>query len=584
MNLDDKGELREMKRKDSLIRTITAGAVGYLILMIVILSAVWINTSRTLVAGAEAGLIQARNICLYQMDDVLKANEQALATVLQNNENIKVFEYGTENQRAIAAQNMLQILQRAALTSSDVQTLVFYDLVGGNYIAKTEDSLSYNETVLIREAVESINEENPGNMPAEWFYRRIGEKDVAVRMYKNKKRMLGALVEIPAMFEAYAAADNISYTITDGNLNIISQFGSSDVPAREDLDDSFTQKSGWSEGRDYYISGAASARGDFRIFVSLSRRGVYGGFQVLQIILITLVAVAILMLVFMALYTRKEVYAPLSELLGAMKQIENGDQNVRLTEDVDTEEFQQINSNFNRMMDTIVNLRMKSYEERIAFDEATLKYVQLQIKPHFFLNALTTIHSMSFQNRNEEIREYIERLSRNIRYLFKAGLHAVPLSEEIEHARDYIAMQEILYPGCVFDFIDVEPGLEDYPVPQLIVHTILENIYKHAVSVDRLTSILISAKIQQKGIEEMCHITVEDDGDGYPAEFLMEVEAGEVKVREDGHGVGLWNLKKTLSLMYRRDDLMEFSNKEPHGTRVDIWLPRRVKRQSSLWT
>ena len=141
MNLDDKGELREMKRKDSLIRTITAGAVGYLILMIVILSAVWINTSRTLVAGAEAGLIQARNICLYQMDDVLKANEQALATGLQNNENIKVFEYGTENQRAIAAQNMLQILQRAALTSSDVQTLVFYDLVGGNYIAKTEDCI-----------------------------------------------------------------------------------------------------------------------------------------------------------------------------------------------------------------------------------------------------------------------------------------------------------------------------------------------------------------------------------------------------------------------------------------------------------
>ncbi len=573
-----------MTRKDSFIRTISVGAVGYLILMIVILSAVWINTSRTLVAGAEAGLIQARNICLYQMDDVLKANEQALATVLQNNDNIKVFEYGTENQRAIAAQNMLQILQRAAHTSSDVQTLVFYDLVGDNYIAKTEDGLSYNETVLVREAVESINRENPGNMPAEWFYRRIGEKDVAVRMYKNKKRMLGALVEIPAMFEDYAAAENISYTITDGDLNIISQFGSGGAPVREDLSDLFLQKSGWSEGRDYYISGAASTRGDFRIFVSLSRRGVYGGFQVLQIILIALVAVAILMLVFMALYTRKEVYAPLSELLGAMKQIENGDQNVRLTEDADTEEFQQINSNFNRMMDTIVNLRMKSYEERIAFDEATLKYVQLQIKPHFFLNALTTIHSMSFQNRNEEIREYIERLSRNIRYLFKAGLHAVPLSEEIEHARDYIAMQEILYPGCVFDFIDVESGLEDYPVPQLIVHTILENIYKHAVSVDRLTSILISARMQQKGTEEMCHITVEDDGDGFPSEFLREVEAGDVKVREDGHGVGLWNLKKTLSLMYRRDDLMEFSNKEPHGTRVDIWLPRRVKRQSSLWT
>ena len=90
--------------------------------------------------------------------------------------------------------------------------------------------------------------------------------------------------------------------------------------------------------------------------------------------------------------------------------------------------------------------------------------------------------------------------------------------------------------------------------------------------------------MQEKDGEEMCHLIVEDDGEGYPEEFLKEVAAGDVKVKDDGHGVGLWNMKKTLNLMYRREDLMEFSNKEPHGTRVDVWLPRRVKRQSSLWT
>ncbi|MBR3574123.1 MAG: hypothetical protein IKN97_02985 [Lachnospiraceae bacterium] len=67
--------------KDSFIRTISIGVVGYLILMIVILSAVWINTSMTLEDGARAGLVQSRDICLYHMDDVLKANEQALASL-----------------------------------------------------------------------------------------------------------------------------------------------------------------------------------------------------------------------------------------------------------------------------------------------------------------------------------------------------------------------------------------------------------------------------------------------------------------------------------------------------------------------
>ena len=570
-------------KKDSFIRTIAFAAVGYFLLMIIILSAVWWNTSVTLVDGAAATLTQAKDISLYEIDEVFKANEQALATVLQNNDNIKVFEYGTENQRAIAAQNMIQILQRAALTSDDVKTLVFYDLIGDNYIARTVVGMPYEETVNIEKAVKAIEQEYPGNTPSEWFGIRIGEKSYAVRMYKNKKRMIGALVEVSNIFNKSTPSEAITYTVTDGNGLIINQYGTGEAPASDEIDLGLVGRSGWSTNKHFYIAGGDLEKGDFNVFVSMPRNRVYGSFQTLQIVLFVLVGVAILMLIFLALYVRSVVYAPLSELLSSMRKIENGNQSIRLTEDAKSLEFQQINTSFNRMMDTIVNLRMKSYEERIAFDEATLKYVQLQIKPHFFLNALTTIHSMSFQNRNDEIREYIERLSRNIRYLFKSGLHAVPLSEEIEHARDYIAMQEILYPGCVFDFIDVEPGLEDYPIPQLLIHTILENIYKHAVSVDSLTSILISAKIQNKDGEEMCHITVEDDGQGYPEEFLMQVKSGDVKVSDDGHGVGLWNMKKTLSLMYRRDDLMEFSNKDPHGTRVDVWLPRRVKRQSRLW-
>lgn len=575
--------MKENTKKNSFIRTIAFAAVSYLLLMIVILSAVGWNTSVTLVDGARATLTQARDISLYEIDEVFKANEQALATVLQNNDNIKVFEYGTENQRAIAAQNMIQILQRAALTSDDVKTLVFYDLIGDNYIARTIVGMPYEETVNIENAVKGIEKTYPGNTPSEWFSLRVGEKDYAVRMYKNKKRMLGALVEVSDIFDKAAPSESITYTVTDSSGEVITRFGTGEAPTTDEIDLSLIGNSGWSLDRRFYMTGGDLEKGDFNVFVSMPRSRVYGNFQTLQAVLFILVGAAILMLLFMALYVRRVVYAPLSELLSSMKKIENGDQSLRLTEDAKSSEFRQINEGFNRMMDTIVNLRMKSYEERIAFDEATLKYVQLQIKPHFFLNALTTIHSMSFQNRNEEIRDYIERLSRNIRYLFKSGLHAVPLSEEIEHARDYIAMQEILYPGCVFDFIDVEPGLDDYPIPQLLIHTILENIYKHAVSVDSLTSILISAKMQTKDGEEMCHIIVEDDGQGYPEEFLAQVRSGDVKVSEDGHGVGLWNMKKTLSLMYRRDDLMEFSNKDPHGTRVDVWLPRRVKRQSSLW-
>ncbi len=569
-------------RKNSFIRTIAIAVYGYIALMVIILSAVWINTASTLESTARGTILQAKELSGYEIGEVLKSNEQALASVLQNNDNIVMIERGNEVQRATATQNMLQNLKNAELTSDDVETIFFYDLLGDAFLAGLSPNRTYNESVAIEAKVRELNEVYPDNMPSIWFCEEIDGSNYLLRLYKNKKRILGAAVSLQDYAKDAIGNDVLSYTITDSNYRIAVQWGSEGI-SEEYLGEDFVNKTGWSKGKQFYITGRDFQKGDFLLFVSIARSQVYGAFQILQMIILILIFSAIVLLLSIAFYTRKVVYAPLKDLLDAMKAIENGDQSKRLPGEAYTEEFSRINSSFNQMVDTIMNLRMRSYEERIQFDEATLKYVQLQIRPHFFLNALTTIHSMSLQDRGEDIREYIERLSRNVRYLFKSGLHTVPLSEEVEHARDYIAMQEVLYPGCIFDFIEIDESLNDYPVPQLIIHTILENIYKHAVSVDSLTSILITAKPEEKGGEEMCHIVVEDDGPGFPEEFLQEVRSGDIKVREDGHGVGLWNLKKTLSLMYRKDDLIEFSNKEPHGSRVDMWIPKRVKRQSSVW-
>lgn len=571
------------RKKGSFIRTIAIASMGYLFLMIIILSAVWWNTGRTLENGAESNLNQAKEIFGYEMDEILKSNEQALAIILQDSKDITAFDKGTEIEKSVAAQNILQLLKNVAGSSADVDTIFFYDLIGDTFLSKTATGLSYSQNVAIEETIKRLYEEYPGNMPSYWFCEKVGNKNYLLRLYKNKKRMLGALVDVTAALKKSLANDSVCYLVTDENGNIIAKAGSDIDITTDDIDTTHIADAAWSENGKFFFLGSASKRGNFLIFVAIDKGRVFGAFQLIQVVILVLILSAIFMLIIMTLYARNVVYMPLKDLMSVMKRIENGEQNCRLPDKADTVEFMRINDNFNHMMDTIVNLRMKSYEERIQFDEATLKYVQLQIKPHFFLNALTTIHSMSFQDRNDEIRDYIERLSRNIRYLFRSGLHTVKLSEEIEHVRDYIAMQDILYPGCVFEFIDVDEKVSEYPIPQLLIHTMLENTYKHAVSVDKLTSILISCKLEVRGGESMCHITVEDDGQGFPEEFLSQVRDGNVTVKENGHGVGLWNMKKTLKLMYKRDDLMEFSNKEPNGSRVDMWIPRRVKRQSSVW-
>ena len=61
----------------------------------------------------------------------------------------------------------------------------------------------------------------------------------------------------------------------------------------------------------------------------------------------------------------------------------------------------------------------------------------------------------------------------------------------------------------------------------MLIHTVVENIYKHAVSVDNLITILVQVnKTEYKGQEMLC-ISIEDDGEGYPEEILKLFQAGE---------------------------------------------------------
>lgn len=573
------------KSNKSFIREIQVGLIFYFFLLIIILIAIYSNERETLERNSGQALEHYALIGEKSLDQILIDNEQALASILRDNVNIQNLSSDDETVRGIASQKLLNTMLSAAATE-DIRYLLVYDRTKNIYLSQYSNSqdVSYTIDRLIKEYVIDLGTSNTVNAAAKWVWANIGDQGYLVRLYMNRKRIIGAVIPDAYCQRMLRISNSQHVLLTDTQNNIIwLAGGSADESQTISLTDVPLDRAFWTKGSNWYVYGVESEKGSFRLYNAMSKSQVLGGWKAQQILIIILILAAILLIAVINEVFVDKLYHPLQDLLEVMGRVENGENEVRLSYPSNSLEFNRINHGFNNMMDTITNLRFKSYEERIQFDEATLKYVQLQIRPHFFLNALTTIHSMSYQNRNEEIREYIERLSKNIRYLFKGGLHTVPLSEEIAHIKDYISMQDMQYTGAVFDFIDIEDRVRNYQIPQLLLHTLVENIYKHAVSVDHLTSILISAREDEHTGEKMCHITVEDDGSGYPSDFLEQMKRGEVKVKPDGHGVGLWNLKMTLSLMYRRDDLITFGNKSPHGSSTEIWIPRRAKRQSSVW-
>ena len=201
----------------------------------------------------------------------------------------------------------------------------------------------------------------------------------------------------------------------------------------------------------------------------------------------------------------------------------------------------------------------------------------MQLRPHHFLNTLSTIASMTYLGDNERIRKFVELYSRDARYLFSVSFKEVPLEEEIRHVQDYIECQNILFPDCVFSFMDIQPVAKDWRVPQMMLHALVENIYKHAVSMDKFTSFFIRASVQDSKGEDVLEIIVEDDGAGFPQDVIESVNHSDGDMVESSH-VGLMNICHTLYLMYGRNRLMELSNKRDHGGMIRITIPKKKEK------
>ena len=568
-------------RKNSFIQQITLALLIFTAFLIFILTFIWINTISVLEQNGENSLSNAVRAGLFRLDQIFSANENILATLFEQEEYINSLSNKNSLKRLLSIHKLLMVMDDLTVGTNDAQMLMVYDWAFDMYGAKRGNTLSFTDEQNIRDLLISRIPDSQKTHIARWQFFKIGEKAFFIRSYYKNTYLIAAVVPVDFWAKSLFQADNeMIFVLSERNGNQLLTFTKPDRTEDQSKNALFSSNLNADQQNETVLTYDSPVdRTELTFSASLPRRDVLGNLHFIQILIPTMVAIAIVSMMVFIFYANKNISLPIKKLVSGMKKFETGDDKVRLPESAKNNEFIQINRGFNQMVDAIVNLRIKTYEDKISYDEATLQHIQARIRPHFVLNALTTIHGMTYQGRVNDIREYIERLSKYVRYLFKADLCTVPLIDEIVHVRNYIGMQEFLYPDCVFDSFEIDDTVKSFPIQQLLIHTLIENTYKHAVSTDRLTCVLISAKPETRDSIEICHVTVEDDGPGFPAETLVELETGKTGTKKDGHGIGLMTMKKALELAYGSNDLIFFSNKHPHGTRIDLFIPRTRKQE-----
>ena len=517
--------------------------------------------------------------CGSQLENRVLGMEKIFSRFIYGNTDLDMIRSEDDRTRHYAAVRLQKSMSDILAIDNDAEFLVVaqagYDLSldSGNTGFTLDDKMALCDYTL------QLSEQE--NMATPWEFVYLNEKMYLYKASVQNKRAVTIFLSVNALLHTVSNSEmeNSEIFLTDKEGIVCGTVGEFllDVPPGSVLPERF-------------VRGKAGKHcelldGSFRLYLYERNAFFYKWIRNGMIVL----GVLILMLYVFTAWMRKDVWreliAPMKELTAGMEAIQQGNYDLRMQVATDNLEFSMLLETFNRLMDEIMNLKIRNYEKRLELQEADQKYIRLQLRPHFFLNAMTTVASMSESGKNEEIQQYIQALSKNIRYMFAAGMHTVPVREEIYHVRNYLAMQELKYPGCVFHYIELPEELENWQIPQMLLHTLVENEYKYAVVREEVLMLLIKVTRAEYEGEEMLLLEIEDNGKGYPQEVLAYMNGSTAKYSADGSRTGLWSIKRLLELMYDREGLFQIRNIEPHGALNRIYIPRKsiheVRRDGS---
>lgn len=331
-------------------------------------------------------------------------------------------------------------------------------------------------------------------------------------------------------------------------------------------------QAGYRRGRVYALARIAVL--DARVVLSARPGSLTGSGSLSSVLLFLDSAVCVILAILLLFLLRRDVARPTRALMRANQSLAAGDTACRLARDTaGSQEFEALYDSFNSMAEQIVDLRIETYDMKLQEEANKLTMLRAQIRPHSFLNAVTTISNMTYNNSPEEIRTYISDFAKFIRYMLKVSSPWTTVEEELSHIRNYLKMQELRFPKSIRCTLDCDSAVKDSPIPFLILYTLVENSIKHAMTLYQPMELTIRCKrMETEDFRGVCLIE-EDNGDGFPPEVLQTLLAAEPQSLFAKEHLGLSNVRYTLNLIYHRSDLLHLSNRPEGGARVEIWIP-----------
>ena len=210
-------------------------------------------------------------------------------------------------------------------------------------------------------------------------------------------------------------------------------------------------------------------------------------------------------------------------------------------------------------------------ELRRQLDQARLRALETQLRPHFLYNTLNLAAELVY-DEPQVADDMLTHLGALLRRSYRDSAQIVPLREELMFVRAYAEILTRRYRDRVRLTIDVPAEVERHPVPAFLLQPLVENAFRHGVERRERTSAVDIEATDDNGTlvmrvrdRELPSISRRLDRD------VDVPEDGEL-IERPGEGIGLRNTLERLGLLYGGAAGLSL-DRSPNETVASVWLP-----------
>lgn len=301
----------------------------------------------------------------------------------------------------------------------------------------------------------------------------------------------------------------------------------------------------------------------------LSDKGMQKNVSLYEALMVVTALIVVVMSIGIFFHFKKYVQKPLSIFSNNLKKFsETGE----FEQNNYYEEFENIGNIWRNLEKEIQELKIQVYEEKLEKQKSKIDYLQLQIRPHFYINCLNSIYSMAQLKHTEEIQQLALYVSDYMRSIFRKGNSLILVEEEVKQIVNYVNIHNIMYRYECKCNISIEPCVQKALIPPLILMVFIENCVKYTIGSKSKIEIQVIGKFDRNSYKRI-EIQILDNGPGFPSEILQKFKDNNFEVKDDRFQIGIRNTVNRLRLLYGPDASLQIGNRSDGGTYAVIRIP-----------